>query len=167
MSSMSRPQYVRSGEVARQSRISTDTVRWYEKRGLLPRARRSPNGYREYPASVVERIHVIQSALAVGFTVAELGRILRSRDGGAAPCREVRRLAHAKLQALEDRVAALTELRDALRVTLDDWDRRLEKTPAGQRAGLLETLAVQTSRTRQGIVLTPPWLTRKTKEGKR
>jgi DNA-binding transcriptional MerR regulator len=164
---MTAKRFVRSGELARITGVSTDTVRWYESRGLLPRARRSENGYREYPLVAVDRIHVIQAALAVGFTVAELARIFQARDRGAAPCRDVRQLAGAKLAALEVRLTQLGQLRDDLRATLEDWDRRLELARPGDRAGLLDTLASRTSRHAKEIVLTPPWMKRRINQEKK
>ena len=82
----------------------------------------------------------IRRALALGFSLAELARIFRVRERGGAPCREVRRLAQEKLVELEQRLADLTALRDDLRTLLTDWDRRLQATPEGTQARLLERL---------------------------
>src|SRR5437773_925083 len=92
---------LRSGELARQAGVSADTLRHYERKGLIARPRRSPNGYREYPASTLDRVRLIRSALAVGFTLDELARILKERDQGGAPCRQVRQLAAEKLAEVE------------------------------------------------------------------
>jgi DNA-binding transcriptional MerR regulator len=82
----------------------------------------------------------VRRALALGFSLAELARIFRVRERGGAPCREVQRMAEGKLAELEKRLAEMSALRDELRALLADWDRRLESTPAGMRAGLLERL---------------------------
>jgi DNA-binding transcriptional MerR regulator len=132
--------FLRSSEVAGLTGVSTDTLRHYERTGLIPRPRRSLNGYREYPPATVDRIRLIQRALAVGFTLAELAKILKQRDNGAPPCREVRALAEIKLAGVEQQLQELTALRDEFRDILRDWDARLEQTSAGQRAGLLEAL---------------------------
>ncbi|HEX8351559.1 MAG TPA: MerR family DNA-binding protein, partial [Pyrinomonadaceae bacterium] len=121
--------------------VSTDTLRHYERKGVLARPRRAANGYRQYPAGALARVLLVRRALAVGFTLDELARVLSVRDRGAAPCREVRALAAAKLAEVEERLAQLVELRDELRATLKDWDGRLAKTTDGGRAGLLESLA--------------------------
>jgi DNA-binding transcriptional MerR regulator len=131
---------MRPGELARLAGVSTDTLRLYERRGLLPKARRSPNGYREYPAEVRDRVRLVRRALALGFTLDELVRILRERDRGGAPCREVRELAVRKLAMIEDRVAELSEARDRLRDVIRRWDGVLASTPRGARAALLEAL---------------------------
>jgi DNA-binding transcriptional MerR regulator len=133
--------FLRSGQLARLAGVSTDTLRHYERLGLLPRPRRSANSYREYPQGTLDRVRLVQRALAVGFTLAELARILKSRDKGGVPCREVRALAETKLHNIEAQLRELTCLRDDLRATLKDWDSRLASKAADERAGLLEALA--------------------------
>jgi MerR family transcriptional regulator, mercuric resistance operon regulatory protein len=132
---------LRSGDLARLVGISPDTLRLYERKGLLPSPPRSANGYRSYPPEVVDRIRLIRAALSIGFTIDELADILVMRDGEGAPCKHVRELAGAKLESLNRYVRQLEELRDQLRGILKQWDSDLKKTPRGQRAGLLETLA--------------------------
>jgi MerR family transcriptional regulator, copper efflux regulator len=139
------PDELLAGELACLSGVSTDTLRHYERKGVLPKPRRLGNGYRKYPASSVDRVRLIRRALAVGFTLDELARFLKARDRGQAPCREVRSLAAEKLVALESRLSELMALRDELRATLVDWDGRLARKGSGQRAGLLDALAEQES----------------------
>lgn len=134
---------MRAGELAESAGVSTDTLRHYERKGVLPRPRRGSNGYRQYPPEAVARVALVRRALAVGFTLDELARVLKVRDGGAAPCRKVRALAAEKLAEVEERLAELTELRAELRSTLDEWDARLARTSDGGRAGLLESLAAK------------------------
>jgi DNA-binding transcriptional MerR regulator len=133
--------YLRSGQLAKLAGVSTDTLRHYERLGLLPRPRRSANGYREYPRATLDRVRLVRRALAVGFTLTELARFLKSRDRGGVPCREVRALAEAKLRHVEEQMRELASLRDDLRTALKDWDARLANAAAGERAGLLEALA--------------------------
>lgn len=133
----------RSGELARLAGVSTDTLRHYERKGVLPKARRLDNGYRKYPPDSVDRVRLIRRALAVGFTLDELAQFLKARDRGQAPCREVRALAEEKLAGLEGRLEELLAVRDEMRGMLKDWDRRLSGRKAGERAGLLESLARQ------------------------
>jgi DNA-binding transcriptional MerR regulator len=116
---------MRSGEVARLLGVSRDTLRYYEAQGLLPHPVRSAGGYRLYPAQAVVRIRLIRGALAIGFTVQELRRILRKRDSGAAPCREVCELTTQKLADLEGRIAELNELRAMLRDAVRSWKKQL------------------------------------------
>ena len=132
-----------SGELARLAGVSTDTLRHYERKGVLPRPTRAANGYRRYPPEALARVRLVRRALAVGFTLAELAAILRARDGGRAPCREVRALAAQKLAQVEARLEELLALRAELRATIKDWDARLKHAASGARAGLLEALAAQ------------------------
>jgi DNA-binding transcriptional MerR regulator len=82
----------RSGSLAKAAGVSPDTIRHYERIGVLPRALRTEAGYRIYPASAVERVLVVQRALRIGFTLAELAEVLKARDAGGAPCRRVYQL---------------------------------------------------------------------------
>jgi hypothetical protein len=83
----------------------------------------------------------VRRALAVGFTLDELGVALKIRDRGGAPCRRVRELAAEKLSAIESQLSDLGALRDELRSSLKDWDKRLAHTDPAAPAGLLEALA--------------------------
>ena len=107
---------------------------------MLPRPRRSRNGYREYPDEALERVRTIRQALAVGFTLDELAAVFKVRDRGGGPCLEVRNLAAEKLTELEVQMREMKALRTQLRDSLRDWDLRLSKTPSGERAELLKTL---------------------------
>jgi DNA-binding transcriptional MerR regulator len=131
---------LRSGELAKVSGVSADTLRHYERKGLL-KPRRAPNGYREYPRHALERVRLIRAALAIGFKLDDLERVFKIRDAGGAPCRQVRELAAAKLDEIEALVRDLTAMRDEMRELLKDWDRRLDSAPPDEPARLLETLA--------------------------
>ena len=130
---------MRSGELARQAGVSPDTLRHYERKGLLPPPVRAANGYRVYSANALERVRLVRRALGVGFSLDELARILAERDRGGAPCKQVRALAAEKLAMVEARLRDLRLMRDALARTLADWDRRLHRS-RGERASLLEAL---------------------------
>jgi DNA-binding transcriptional MerR regulator len=121
--------------------VSTDTLRHYERLGLLPGTERTRAGYRRYPPAMVERVRLIQRALVVGFSLKELGVALGQRDHGAPPCRKVRALMGDRLQALEARLVELAALRDEMQVIVREWDERLAATPDGHRARLLDMLA--------------------------
>jgi len=108
---------------------------------VLPAPPRSGNRYRKYPPEALDRVRLIRGALAMGFTIAELASILKVRDRGGAPCRQVRELAAAKLSELEIQLNEMMRLRDELGIILKDWDSRLSSTPPGGRAALLESLA--------------------------
>src|SRR5690348_2592978 len=116
---MSRSSFL-AGELAAAAGVSTDTLRHYERKGVLPRAPRLANGYRRYPASALERVRLIRSSLAIGFTVDELARILAERERGGTPCQEVYGLAVEKLSDLDEQINALVELRERLRLVVKD-----------------------------------------------
>jgi len=134
------PRPLRSTPLARLAGVSPDTLRHYERKGLLPKAARSANGYREYPAEACARVRMVRRAVALGFTLDELARIVRVRDQGGAPCHEVRALAARKLALIERRLAELQQAHDRLADVLERWDGLLAQTPRGRRAALLDAL---------------------------
>ena len=142
MKEVSRNGALSSGELAGLAGVSRDTLRHYERKGVLPRPLRGHNGYRQYPAEALQRVQMVRRALSVGFTLDELAKVLKVRDAGGAPCEEVRRLATQKLVNVQDQLRELTTLRDDLQRILGDWDQRLARRAVGKRANLLESLSV-------------------------
>ncbi len=133
-------QPMRIGQLARLCGVSPDTLRHYERLKLLCAAGRTPSGYRSYTLEAAARVRTVQAALSLGFTLAELSRLLGMRDAGQPPCHAVRALAAEKLIEIEQRLKDILRLRAGLRVVLKSWDIRLQSTPAGARAGLLDAL---------------------------
>jgi DNA-binding transcriptional MerR regulator len=133
--------YCLAGELAKQTGVSTDTLRHYERKGVLPRPRRSKNGYRLYPKDALGRVLLVRRAIAVGFTLDELAGILSERDKGGSPCRKVYKLASDKLARVEEQLTDLASLREDLQRILADWDKRLLSAPVGAQSGLLDRLA--------------------------
>ncbi|HKP83908.1 MAG TPA: heavy metal-responsive transcriptional regulator [Pyrinomonadaceae bacterium] len=129
-----------SGELADLAGVSRDTLRHYERKGVLPRPLRGHNAYRQYPPEALQRVQLVRRALSVGFTLDELAKVLKVRDAGGAPCEEVRKLAAQKLLNVQDQLRELTKLRDDLQETLREWDARLAHRTNGKRANLLESL---------------------------
>jgi len=135
--------------LAKAADVSPDTLRHYERKGLL-RPQRSRNGYREYQEDALERIRTIRRALAIGFTLDELGTIFKIFDRGGVPCKQVRDLAATKLSEVEAHLYEVTVIRNELRESLNDWDARLAQTAQGERAWLLKGLAA-----REGVQHSP------------
>ncbi|HTS05423.1 MAG TPA: heavy metal-responsive transcriptional regulator [Candidatus Eisenbacteria bacterium] len=131
---------MRSGELARLTGISTDTLRHYERLELLPKPPRTSGGYRDYPPDALERVRLIRRAMSVGFSLPELTTILKMRDGGVPPCRRVQAIAESKLQQVKHQIQDLTEMRDHLDALLRDWKVKLARTRKGEPARLLETV---------------------------
>lgn len=156
-----------SGELARLAGVSTDTLRHYERKGVLPAPRRTTNGYRVYTTQALGQVQLVRRALGVGFTLDELAQILKERERGGAPCRQVRTLAAAKLAEVETRLNELIALRDELRSTLTEWDARLSQTKAGDRAGLLDALAHSSATRRQTPKARASWAKSRNKENKK
>lgn len=129
------------GKLAGQCGLSADTIRYYERMGILPPARRGANGYRFFPPDAVQRVGLIQRALEAGFTIADLQRVLRVRDRGGAPCRQVLAIAEARLAELDARIRALNDLRGDLDEAVKDWRERVSGAADGQRLGLLDMWA--------------------------
>jgi DNA-binding transcriptional MerR regulator len=120
--------------------VSTDTLRHYERLGLLPLPQRTAGNYREYPPTSQQRVELIQRALAIGFSLSELKTILAERDGGGAPCHRARELLNSKIAHVNRQIENLTQLRAELNRLSKDWDTRLRRTRPGQPARLLETV---------------------------
>jgi DNA-binding transcriptional MerR regulator len=135
------PARIRIGALARQCGLSADTLRHYERLGLLPKPARTTGGFREYPAATLRRINVVQRGLAIGFTLAELSSFFAERETGRAPCRRVRARAGEKLAQLDEAITQLQRLRRGLAKILTDWDARLAGAQSGEPAGLLDALA--------------------------
>jgi len=100
------------------------------------------NRYREYSSEMMDRIRLIRSALAIGFTVKELRRILKCRDGGGIPCGEVRQLLSEKLERMKIQIRQMQKMQSELNEVLQEWDHTLKKVEPGKPARLLETLSV-------------------------
>jgi DNA-binding transcriptional MerR regulator len=131
---------MRIGEVAAKAGVSTDTVRHYERLGLLPKAPRGPNGYRHYSDTAVRRVLTIRSAVQFGFPLKDLRGFLESRAAGRPPCADVRAQAARLLSEVDARIRDLQGARRQMRRTLADWDTRLSALKPGQAAGLLDLL---------------------------
>ncbi len=107
------------GQVADALGIPTRTVRFYERRGLLPEPQRAENGYRVYDQISLARLEFIRSAQTAGLTLAEIASIVHVRDNGIAPCSHVDALLETKLADVRDRRRHLADLEAELVQLLD------------------------------------------------
>ncbi|MDE2180292.1 MAG: heavy metal-responsive transcriptional regulator [candidate division NC10 bacterium] len=131
---------MRSGELARLTGISTDTLRHYERLGLLPKPPRTGGGYRDYPVDSLERVRLIRRAMSVGLSLPELATILKMRDGGEPPCRRVQAIVESRLQQIKQQIRDLIEMRDQLEALVRNWKIKLARTRKEEPARLLEAL---------------------------
>ena len=128
------------GELAERTGVSVDTIRHYERLGLLPKSARTDAGYRQFSPSAIDRVKLVRHALQFGFSLRDIAGFLRVRESGGTPCRDVRAAAKRIMTAVDQRIAELTAARKEMRRTLRNWDRRLARTPANRPAHLLESL---------------------------
>lgn len=105
---------MRIGELARRAGVNVQTVRYYERRGLLPDPRGRDRGYREYGPSTLERLRFIKRAQDLGFTLAEIQELLALRLGRGAGAARVKARAQAKIREIEARLRDLERIRHAL-----------------------------------------------------
>jgi DNA-binding transcriptional MerR regulator len=102
------------GELAEAAGVSVQTIRFYERRGLLPAPRRLQSGYRDYPAEAVRTVHSIKRMQELGFTLRELGRFLRSLEADPHNTPERRAFAEAKLRDIDAQIERLCAIREEL-----------------------------------------------------
>ena len=102
------------GEVAHRAKVRTDTLRYYERLGLLEPETRSPAGYRLYAPEAVDRLSFIKKAQAMGLTLHEIGGVISSALGGSPPCDHVRSTIRSRLDEVDERIADLSALRETL-----------------------------------------------------
>jgi MerR family mercuric resistance operon transcriptional regulator len=102
------------GRVAGEAGVSVQTVRYYERRGLIPRPPRRASGYRLYPEDTVRLIRFIRHAKELGFSLGEISELLSLRLSPEAPCSEVKQRARAKVEDIEGRMRTLGRMKRAL-----------------------------------------------------
>ena len=107
------------GEVADKAGVNPETLRYYERKELIPRPRRSDGGIRLYGDHYVDRLRFIQRAKELGFTLAEIKGLLDLRVDEEATCRDVKAQAEAKLDEVENKLRDLRRIRDALTTLAD------------------------------------------------
>lgn len=127
------------GEIARQSGVGVEALRFYESRGLITPAARTESGYRLYDSGVLSRLSFIKKAQSIGFSLEEIGQIVSDSESGTQPCADVRRLASDKLDDLDRRIRRLQLYRRDLRKTVSAWDSQGQAK--GEVCGLIEGLA--------------------------
>lgn len=105
------------GEVARQGRVTVETLRYYEREGLVAVAGRDANGYRRYADDAIRQIRFIKRAQDVGFTLKDIKELLSLKADPGASCRDVRARADAKVREMEAKIAVLHRMK----AILADW----------------------------------------------
>ena len=105
---------LRVAQLAGEVGVSPDTIRFYEREGLLPRPPRSAAGYRQYPVEAVERVRFIQGCQRLGLRLREIVELLSIRDTGTCPCEPAELLLSRRIAELDAELARLSALRAEL-----------------------------------------------------
>jgi DNA-binding transcriptional MerR regulator len=113
------PRGLRVAELADAVGLSPDTIRYYERAGLLPPPARTRTGYRAYDASAVERLRFIQGAQRLGLKLADIRDLLAVRDTGTCPCGPAEDLLRRRLAELDAEMARLAALRAQMVAMVD------------------------------------------------
>lgn len=128
---------MRIGDLASQTGLSTDAIRYYEKEGLLPASERTDNGYRDYGPEAVGDVEFIRKAKVVGLRLNDIREVLDIVSGGRPPCDHVRSVLRDRLDDVDRKLVELKALRTTLRTNLV----RLDDNPvaAGCRCAVIES----------------------------
>ncbi len=146
-------------KLARLAGVGPDSIRRYERIGIVPKAERSPAGYRLWNAPDVQYLKWVAPAKRAGFTLHELAEIFRRYRAGSPPCRTVQDFLRQKLADLDRQIDELSTTRSELRRVLVRWKGRLRHTAPGEFVTLFDDLHdVSISQTRAA-------LTRKSRRG--
>ncbi len=107
---------MRIGQLASAAGVNVQTLRYYERRGLLREPERTSAGHREYPEEAVRRVRFIKRAQELGFTLKEIEDLLRLRDDRSASCSDVRAAARTKMEDIDRKIGSLRAMRRALAI---------------------------------------------------
>lgn len=132
---------LRIGDVASVAGVSIDTVRYYERRRLLPRAPRTAGGFRIFSRETVERVMFIKQAQALGFSLDEITELLTS--GGVAECQRVRDLLQTRLKELDERIKSMRDFRRTLSRRLAECEQELTEKGRGARCPVVAIRSVR------------------------
>src|SRR3954451_17023987 len=107
-------EHLRTGELAKRAGVNVETLRFYEREGLMPEPPRRGSGYREYPAESVQRIRFIKRAQELGFSLREVRELLALRVERGTTCADVRLKAQEKAREIRQKIADLKAIQRAL-----------------------------------------------------
>ena len=142
---------MRIGELASELGITTQAIRFYEHAGLLKEPARTQSGYRRYGSGDLKRLRFIRQAKELGFTLTEIGDMLRMHDAGQAPCAEVIAIAERHLAEVESEIRRLQSFRRQLSSALQQWRKVKPRRVAGSAiCELIERTFAQQNANRDG-----------------
>lgn len=126
------------GQLAKLSGVKPDTIRFYERSGLLPKPSRMASGYRVYDEAALKQVRFIRKAQALGFSLDETRRIMSLRGQGKETCRCVIAMAEATLAETEIKLEELRQFKDTLTTNLRRWKRKKRGPIAAEFCALIE-----------------------------
>ncbi len=112
------------GQLARRAGVTAKAIRFYERRGILPPAKRAANSYRLYSEDATDMLRFVKQATGLGLTLAEIKDIFAIRQGGRPPCTHVHQLLRDKAVELDRKLKDLVDVRDRIRRSLAAWNRQ-------------------------------------------
>ena len=102
------------GQLAKRAKVNLETIRYYERRGLIPEPPRSESGYRMYSSDAVARTEFIKRAQALGFSLREISEIFALRMEPETACGDMKAKVEAKIEDIEQKITDLEQIREAL-----------------------------------------------------
>lgn len=117
-------------DLAGETGVSADTIRFYERKRLLPRPQRTPSGYRQFDDAAVRRVRFIKGAQALGLKLSEIKELLDIQDRGSCPCGHTRKLVERRIGELDQEIRELQALRAELD-SLKDLECLTTEEPVG------------------------------------
>ena len=123
--------YLTTGRLAKEAGVKIDTVRYYEKRGLIPKPPRKDSGYRMFKEDTIKRIAFIKHAQEIGFSLHEIEELLFVRVNSKTTCSEVKKMTEAKIAEVESKILHLHRIKKALEkmVTICSANKRIGDCP--------------------------------------
>ena len=119
---------MRTSEVAAQAHVNAQTLRYYERRGLLPEPERTRSGYRTYSSDAVRVVRFVKRAQQLGFSLHDIDELLHLAKGGPDSCHEAKTMARSRIADLQRRIDQLAAMRDALARLIDTCEEpRVER----------------------------------------
>ena len=103
------------GKVAKGAGVGVETIRFYEREGLIDQPRRTDSGYRAYPVDTVDRVRFVRHAKELGFSLTEIKELMAWRIAPGTTCGQIKKRAEAKIGDIEDRIRGLQRMKQALR----------------------------------------------------
>jgi Hg(II)-responsive transcriptional regulator len=123
------------GKVAKLSNVGVETIRYYEREGLIKQPRKQDRSFREYSKEAVQRVRFIKRAQELGFSLSDISDLLSLRVDGRTSCATVKRKAVSKISQVEEKIADLERIRSAL----TKIKAHCERQSAGDKCPVLES----------------------------